>query len=135
MAACSVTFPSAVRPTGPTAALVGSKGNIAALRECVNSFLSVEDNHKLSDLHPSLKADSYPSRTDCRRTAPTLCGSRDDNAAPASGTADEPGFRHGQDRETFCVSQNVIGNCSLRDLLEALNDRHGLIDVVLHAGM
>src|SRR5207249_2434944 len=88
---------------------VGSKGNIAALRECVNSFLSVEDNHKLSDLHPSLKADSYPSRTDCRRSAPTLCGSRDDNAAAASGTADEPGFRNGQDRYTFCASQNVIG--------------------------
>src|SRR5437016_2212923 len=56
-------------------------------RECVNSFLSVEDNHKLSNLHPSLKADSYPSRTDCRRTAPTLYGSRDDNAANGESSA------------------------------------------------
>src|SRR5439155_9399217 len=116
-------------------AKVGSKGHIPALRESVNSFLSVEDNNNLSNLYASLKADSYPSRPDSRRSAPTLCGSRDDNAAPASGTADEPGFRNGQDRQTFCASQNCIGNCFLRDLLEALNDRHGLVDVFLHAGM
>src|ERR1700752_30891 len=97
MAACSATLPSAVRPTGPAAALRLPPRVTLPPFENASSFLTVQDNHKFSDLYASLKADSYPSRTDCRRTAPTLSGSRDDNAAPASATAEEPGFRNGED--------------------------------------
>src|SRR4029077_4354801 len=121
---------------GPAAALkLPPKRNVASFRECINSFRSVEYNHKLRDLSSSLKAKTNPSRTGRRRTAPTLFGSSNDNTGHASATDDESGFGHGENRQAFCFAQNCRRNCLLGNLLEAFNDRHSLIDIVLHTGM
>ena len=89
----------------------------------------------LRDLSPSLKAGADPARTDCRRTAPALVGSRNDNAGPASDTANKSDFRNGQDGYASGCAHYRRRNCLLRNRLEAFNDRHGLINVSLQAVM
>src|SRR4030095_4566190 len=96
------------RPYGHTALEVTShgtrrqaqgaaEGHVAAFCECDDGIRSVEDNHKLRDLSPSLKAKPHPSGPDCRGTAPTLVGARNDNPGPASATEHESCFRDGDD--------------------------------------
>src|SRR5262245_957213 len=87
------------------------EGDVAPFRECNDGIRSVEDNHKLRDLHSGLKAKPHPSRTDCRGTAPTLVGARNDNAAPPSATEDESAFREGKDRQPFGITHDHIRNC------------------------
>src|SRR6266481_5518955 len=125
-----------VAPDGTSRYTQGTpEGDVASFRERVNSFRSVEYNYKLRDLSPNLKAKSYSSRTDCRRTAPALFDSRNDNPGPASATDDESSFGDGEDRQPFCFAHDCRRNCRLRNLLEAFNDHHGLVNVVLHGSM
>src|SRR4030095_8159213 len=118
------------RPYGHTALEVTShgtrrqaqgaaEGHVAAFCECDDGIGSVEDNHKLRDLSTGLKAKPHPSRTDCRGTAPTLVGARNDDTRPASATEDESCFCNGYDCQAFCFAHDHIRNCCFRYLLEA----------------